>query len=194
VPAVIALLIGILSGGEGGVPLSPDNPPPPVLDVPVFDAAPRDRPRGHAPPGDYESLGGMPAMATGIVTIERQIIIRIPTLPAPRAEPRRFVPPSADMRRFGPDGPVNRAKATCLPLRSVRGVALDGRAGIMFVTIGDTRYQAALERGCRPVDFQSGFYINPAPDGAICAGRDLIHARSGLRCTITGLVRLPPGM
>ncbi|MET0363594.1 MAG: hypothetical protein ABW169_02975, partial [Sphingobium sp.] len=125
--------------------------------------------------------------ATGTVTIERRIIIRIPTLrPAPVEAPA-FLPKLSTMN-------AQRQRSTCLTLRAIRGASFQGKAGIVFVTESDTRYQAVLERGCRPVDFQSGFYLSPSADGAICAGRDMLHARSGLKCTITGLTRLSPGM
>jgi hypothetical protein len=137
---------------------------------------------------DAETVGAMPPIVSGTVTIERRIIIRIPTLPTPPVEARGFIPKAAAAN------PASRQKGTCLSLRSLRGATLDSRVGILFVTTSDNRYQAVLERGCRPVDFQSGFYLNPAADGSICAGRDMLHARSGLRCTITGLTRLSPGM
>ncbi|MFT3966536.1 MAG: hypothetical protein QM690_11720, partial [Sphingobium sp.] len=97
---------------------------------------------------------------------------------------------------FAPRAPAAapRQRAGCLALVSIRGASIHDRAGIVFVTNGDTRYQAALERGCRPVDFQSGFYLSPSADGSLCAGRDLLHARSGLKCAITDLKPLPPGM
>lgn len=187
--AVIALLIGMLAA-EGGVPASADYPLMPVLDelAPVFDGTPRDRRIGAGLSVDDETVGAMPPTTTGFVTIERRIIIRIPTLPRAAPPPRAFVPKVAEVN------PVSRQRATCLSVRSLRGATLDDRAGILFVTTTDSRYQAVLERGCRPVDFQSGFYLNPAADGAICAGRDVLHARSGLRCTITGLTRLSTGM
>ncbi len=189
--AVVALLIGMLAVEDGGAPPFPDYPLLPVYDdlTATADETPRDRRKGTILSIDNETVGAMPPVGSGFVTIERRIIIRIPTLPrsAP-VEARSFAPKAATA------SPVARQGATCLSLRSVRGVSLDDSAGILFITNTDGRYRAVLERGCRPVDFQSGFYLNPAADGAICAGRDLLHARSGLHCTITGLARLSPGM
>ncbi len=173
------------------MPPTPDYPLMPLPDglTPVFDGTSRDRRTGAAPTVDNETVGAMPPTTSGYVTMERRIIIRIPTLPrAIPAETRSFAPKVATAN------PAVRKGATCLSLRSVRGVTLDPGVGILFVTNTESRYQAVLERGCRPVDFQSGFYLNPAADGAICAGRDMLHARSGLRCTITGLTRLSSGM
>ncbi|MCE7797321.1 hypothetical protein LWE61_12220 [Sphingobium sufflavum] len=181
--AVIALLIGIWAADDGIVRLSPDDSL-----VPVFDGASRDRRTGASLSVDDETVGAM-APDTGVVTIERRIIIRIPTLPRPAVPEARSFSPKAAVAN-----PIARQKATCLTLRSLKGAALDERAGIIFVTATDNRYQAVLERGCRPVDFQSGFYLSPSADGAICAGRDMLHARSGLRCTIAGLTRLSAGM
>lgn len=188
VTAVVALLIGMLAVEDGTVPVSPGYLLMPIVDdlSPVFDGAPRNR--GAGPAVDDETVGVMPPTVSGVVTIERRIIVRIPTLPRPTSEVRSFVPKAAGANS------VSRKGATCLSVRSVKGATLDDKVGILFVTTGDSRYRADLERGCRPVDFQSGFYLNPAADGAICAGRDMLHARSGLRCAITGFTRLSPGM
>lgn len=154
--------------------------------VPTFNGAPADR-RGSGRVVDDETVGSLPPGATGTVTIERRVIVRIPML----REPMAGAP------AVGPKGEAAapmRPRSTCLPLRAIKGASIHDRAGIVFVTTTDSRYQAALERGCRPVDFQSGFYLAPSSDGAICAGRDMLNARSGLRCTIVSLTRLSPGM
>lgn len=181
--AVLALLIGLVAMEDGMAAAFPDHPL-----TPVFDGTPRDRRTGGAPVMDDETVGAMAPSTSGVVTIERRIIVRIPTLPRPAPESRGFAPKVATAN------PAARQRNTCLSLGAVRGAALDDRAGIIFVTTSNSRYQAVLERGCRPVDFQSGFYLSPSGDGAICAGRDMLHARSGLRCTITGLTRLASGM
>jgi hypothetical protein len=189
VPAVFAFLIGIAAGD---VPASVQPLAPLMEEVepdlaPVFNAAPsdrRDRERDRVV--DDETVGALHPGSMGTVTVERRIIIRIPMLRVPMV----------DMPGLAPrvSSPPTRRQPACLPLRAIKGASIHDRAGILFVTTTDSRYQAVLERGCRPVDFQSGFYLAPSPDGAICAGRDMLHARSGLRCTIVNLTRLSPGM
>lgn len=167
-----------------------EMPLAPAIDAPVFNGAPGDR-RGSNNPrnADDETVGAMPP--TMGFTIERRIIIRIPTLRSapPPPETRSFQPQTA-----APSQLAARQRSTCLSMRNIRGATVQDRAGILLVTNGDERYQAVLERGCRPIDFQSGFYLGATDDGSICAGRDTLHARSGLRCTIVALNRLSPGM
>lgn len=192
VSAVFALLVGMAAALETPADSPLDTPLAPAVDTPVFNGAPGDRrgdkggPRGGA---DDETVGAMPP--TMGFTIERRIIIRIPTL--------RSAPPPPETRAFQPQAVAPpqlaaRQRSTCLSMRNIRGATVQDRAGILLVTNGDERYQAVLERGCRPVDFQSGFYLGATDDGSICAGRDTLHARSGLRCTIVALNRLSPGM
>jgi hypothetical protein len=50
--------------------------------------------------------------------------------------------------------------------------------------------RARLDHGCRALDFYSGFYLRPAPDGNICADRDSVRARSGASCEISRFRRL----
>ncbi|HEX7872379.1 MAG TPA: hypothetical protein VF475_05665 [Sphingobium sp.] len=185
-PAVFAFLIGIAAGDvpHWAQPLSPAVDAEPEL-APVLNGTPSDRRATRI--DDDETVGSLPPGATGTVTIERRIIIRIPTLRPPP------VPVPSVSPKLSTASPL-RQSPTCLTLRGIRGASFQGKLGIVFVTATAIRYQAVLERGCRPVDFQSGFYLSPPADGAICAGRDMLHARSGLKCTITGLTRLSSGM
>jgi hypothetical protein len=172
--ALFALLIGI-AVIEGGV----------ALDDPVAGAAPADRKaqRAQRVELDDETVGTLPP---GGIAIERRIIIRIPMLSRAAPDPRSFAPQAVVI-------PAPQ-RASCLSLRAIRGASIADRAGIIFVTTENVRYQATLERGCSPVDFQSGFYLNPAPDGALCVGRDMLHARSGTGCTVAALTRMKGAM
>jgi len=190
VTSVLALLIGIIAGME-----SPMEAPLEAPLAPALNGAPGDRGSerrgiggGGRSSSDNETVAAMPP-GVGSVTIERRIIIRIPTLRAPPNDMRLFAPRAPAAPQAGA-----RQRQACLSLDSIRGATMHDRAGILFVTNGNLRYQAVLERGCRPIDFQSGFYLGATEDGAICAGRDMLHARSGLRCAIVGLKRLAPDM
>ncbi len=46
------------------------------------------------------------------------------------------------------------------------------------------RLRARLDENCRTLDFYSGFYVERTDDGMVCADRDVIQARSGVRCEI----------
>jgi hypothetical protein len=192
VTAVFALLIGIIAGMESQMEAPVDAPLAPAANgAPNERGSERGADRSRTPAGratDRETVATMPP-GIGSVTIERRIIIRIPTLRAPPVDQRSFAPQAS----VAPQSAA-RQGATCLSLRSIQGATVQDRLGILFVTNDKGRYQAVLERGCRAVDFQSGFYLGATEDGAICAGRDMLHARSGLRCAIVGLKRLAPDM
>ncbi|MET0240424.1 MAG: hypothetical protein ABW184_11070 [Sphingobium sp.] len=172
----LVFLIGFTAVGDA---IAPMGPVVPVIPAAHADAADERRRR----PADSETLHGMPL---GTITIERRIIIRVPMLPPLPVAPRTNVPQAAV--------PVAERRSSCLSLRAIRGATIHERVGLLFVTQSNDRYQASLERGCRPVDFQSGFYLNPSADGAVCAGRDLLHARSGAKCAIVTMTRLSGGM
>lgn len=179
VSAVLALLIGVaVDPGPAFGALAPT----PQIDVRRDHSQP-DRRRDQDGVLDIES-DSLPQ--SSVVTIRRRIIIRIPMVPmalplAPEpggSATRAMVPP-----RMEPGPP-------CVAHRKIQRASLSERNGVVLLMAGNTRYQARLERGCRPADFQSGFYINPTADGAVCAGRDLLHARSGANCLITRFSRI----
>lgn len=118
-------------------------------------------------------------------TIERRIILRIPMLQrAPESREGARVMPYAQRKS-------DTRSPNCVVVNAMRGASIDEGAGIVFIMRSSSRYRAVLERGCRPVDFQSGFYVNSTADGAICAGRDTLHARNGAACVVRAFARLP---
>ena len=193
-PAFLAFMIGV----AGDVPQLAQPTFVPSVDAepdlsPVLNGAPADRRAAPVRMRDDETVRSLrPGVAgpgaAGTVTIERRIIVRIPTVQTVQPGDRPAVP--SKLSAAG----TPRPKSTCLMLASLKGAMVQAPARIVFVTAGPKRYVASLERGCRPADFQSGFYLSPPADGAICAGRDLLHARSGLKCTITALTRVRAGM
>ncbi|MET0363913.1 MAG: hypothetical protein ABW169_04605, partial [Sphingobium sp.] len=97
-PAVFAFLIGIAAGDvpQWAQPLTPSVDVEPEL-APVANGTPSDRRRAASRIDDDETVGSLPPGATGTVTIERRIIIRIPTLrPAPVEAPA-FLPKLSTM-------------------------------------------------------------------------------------------------
>lgn len=174
--AVLGILISIAAGS---------NPAPSQL-----LAFPRpDSVRNLAPPErrkDKEGAGAGDVEAddvppSNVVTIRRRIIIRIPLVPPGVRLPA--VPGRS--ATYGAVPTETKPGPHCIAHRLIRGATISERTGVVIVMASRKSYQAGLERGCRPADFQSGFYINPTSDGAVCAGRDLLHARSGANCLIT---------
>lgn len=106
------------------------------------------------------------------LSIHQRIVIRIPRLgtrPEPKAEPTRW------KEKRGP---------RCIAAADLGGAMVTDAGAVDLVLTGNRRLRAKLDGDCGPLDFYSGFYIKPAPDGNVCAGRDVIRARSGAACQI----------
>lgn len=181
--AVLGILISIVTGTD---PAPPQPWAIPLPDV-ASNLAPPERRKDKDGAGviDVESDSLPPP---NVVTIRRRIIIRIPLVGPTFRLPvgvGRPVPFGVVPLQAGP-GPH------CISHRLIRGATISERTGVVIVMAASRRYQAGLERGCSPADFQAGFYINPTPDGAVCAGRDLLHARSGANCLITRFSSVRP--
>jgi hypothetical protein len=158
--------IATASAALAGAPLSPEG-------WPNSNAAKQQKSQAPYSVIDAESIGPR----SDAVAIRRRVIIRIPVLEDPAPPPAAFAAPRGKPER----------KPQCLSLRLVRGATVNVKEGISFLMLTTAGgYRAGLERGCSPAFFQSGFYIDPPGDGQLCSGRDLLHARSGAACMITG--------
>lgn len=130
------------------------------------------------------------------LTIEQRVIIRIPTeLPREDRERRRYEREQDD--DWSPRAPPLEIKEIkgpkCLALNHIRGAAISLENGVTMVTGRGKRFRVHFNRKCDSEDFYSGFYIEPPKDGALCAGRDSLHARNGSICAITHFTQLVPG-
>ena len=106
------------------------------------------------------------------LTIHERIVIRVPRMaapPAPQPQPVRW------KERKGP---------RCVAAATMAGALITAPDQVDLVLIGGKRVRAKLDSDCRPLDYYSGFYVRPAADGMICAGRDPIRVRSGASCGI----------
>lgn len=110
------------------------------------------------------------------MTIESQIILRVPVQPQPRLSLRW------DEVEDGPK---------CLPARALAGAMLSGADSIDFLLKSRRRLRARLDSECEGLDFYGGFYIQPE-DRMICAGRDVIRSRVGGTCRIDRFHMLVP--
>lgn len=116
--------------------------------------------------------------------IRRRIIIRVPAMPImPLAVPlpRR---PIIWREKRGPK---------CVPMNALAGAAVTQSDAVDLYLRGGERLRARLDDDCPALDYYYGFYIAPAPDGQICADRDVIRTRSGGQCPIVKFRRLVPG-
>ncbi|WP_250890193.1 hypothetical protein [Sphingobium nicotianae] len=127
------------------------------------------------------------------VTIEQRVIIRIPTIRQRPSRPASVTenglpppPPPPPIRWKEKKGPK------CLPLNRIRGASITTQTGVTMLTLNNEAFRAHFGRACRSADFYAGFYIQPDRDGALCAGRDVLHARNGSTCEIEKFSRLEP--
>lgn len=117
------------------------------------------------------------------VIIERRIIIRVP---AQRSPLTNFTASQGE-ESLAPEMPIvwKETKAPkCVEMRNIMGMRGVQRDSIDLMTRQNQRLRAELNRGCRALDFYSGFYMQKNEDGRLCEDRDSIHARSGAKCEI----------
>lgn len=121
------------------------------------------------------------------VRIEKRVIIRVP---------RRRPSPLAPLADFSQE----RARATyrekkigkCLPMNNILGVQMFADRYLDLVTKDRKRIRAQLEDNCQARSFYSGFYVEKTSDGKMCAGRDILHSRTGAKCEIERFRELVP--
>lgn len=121
------------------------------------------------------------------VRIEKRVIIRVPR--------RRSAISSAlaDITR-GSDPTTYKEKkiGKCLPMTDILGVQRFGQRYLDLVTKDRQQIRARLEKKCQARSFYSGFYMEKSSDGRICAGRDILHSRTGSKCEIDRFRLLVP--
>ncbi len=121
------------------------------------------------------------------VRIERRIIIRVP-----RRRPVTANRLADIQRRSKPTTYAEKKIGKCLPMGNILGVQMaDGRE-LDLLTRDRKRVRARLEKKCQARSFYSGFYMEKSGDGKICAGRDILHSRTGAKCEIDRFRQLVP--
>lgn len=130
-----------------------------------------------------------PSSSAGVeiaqLTITQSIIIRVPARRSRRyAATHDDTPPP--LRFKDHKGPK------CIDASSIGGAAITAPDSVDFILRGGKRVRAKLEDACPALDYYSGFYVKPPPDGKICADRDSIHTRSGGDCQIDKFRTLTP--
>ena len=118
--------------------------------------------------------GAGEAVLLAQLTFRQQVIIRVPARQSP---PDRI-------RWREKKGPK------CIPADALAGAQVS-REGVDLLLRGGKRVRARLGR-CPPLDYYSGFYIRPGPDGRVCENRDAIRVRSGGSCEIDNFRLLVP--
>jgi len=147
-----------------------------------------------APDADHPTFRAGTELAQ--VTIEQRVIIRIPIVQTRMPRPNTAREQEAAAAAAAPEPPPQAVREVagprCLPLARIRGAIINRNSDVVMVTFRSNQFRTHFGRACRAIDFYAGFYIEPAEDGALCAGRDELHARNGSSCAIERFSRLVP--
>ena len=114
------------------------------------------------------------ALQVRSLTVEDEVILRIPVRPLPRA-----------VEWTEKKGPK------CIDADEIKGAFLSGNDHVDFVLRGRRLLRARLDENCPALDFYGGFYLS-SEDERVCARRDAIRSRMGARCRIERFRKLVP--
>jgi hypothetical protein len=138
-------------------------------------------------PAEQENPGTFDPQTWNQVRIEQHLTIRIYPGQLPRGA--FMAPPPTSAPQRGPD----RRQIRCVALSALGGLRLSGANQLTLVLRDDRMVLATLPKICSASSFYSGFYVEPTPDGMLCARRDVIHSRAGANCSISRLDLVDPG-
>ena len=110
------------------------------------------------------------------IVVRQQIMIRVPQHPGGVPATSLAAP-----MRWREGGSVR-----CVPAAHILA-ALPSQNNVDFILRDNSRIRARLGRRCAGLDYYRGIYVDAAPDGRICAGRDALRSRMGGTCDIADL-------
>jgi hypothetical protein len=88
--------------------------------------------------------------------------------------------------------PPKAGQKRCISVNTVAGAQLFGDRAVELTMKGGQRYRMFLAEECPALSFYQGFYYKPSKDGQLCAGKDVIGARSGGECGIASILPVRP--
>lgn len=137
----------------------------------------------HTPASAAPPPPGPPAANAPLPTFDGGAWRRVETRPGGPAS-QRPVPPRNGRHR-------------CIEIGNVAAAQLFGEHLIELRMKGDAgrpgeRWRLHLAQNCPALSFYQGFYYRQRPDSRLCAGRDVVGARSGGECAIAAIVRAQP--
>ena len=121
------------------------------------------------------------------VRIEKRVIIRVP-----RRRPSPLTARADFSQQASRQTYREKKIGKCLPMNNILGVQMFEDRYLDLVTKDRKRIRAQLEDKCQARSFYSGFYVEKTGDGKICAGRDILHSRTGAKCEIERFRELVP--
>ena len=84
--------------------------------------------------------------------------------------------------------PPRAGRDRCISVNGLAGAQLFGDRAIELSMKNGQHYRLFLARECPALSFYQGFYYRRERAGQLCAGRDVIGARSGGECPIASII------
>ncbi len=125
--------------------------------------------------GEAEQAARRPPPPVRMMTIQQEMILRIPVRPNQRL----------NILWEEEKGPK------CLPVAAIAGAVLSSRDTVDILLRNRQRMRAKLDNDCDGLDFYGSLYLQ-TDDGQFCAKRDSIHSRIGGTCRIQKFRTLVP--
>ena len=135
----------------------------------------------------------LPAMTLGLPAIAAPE--RLPDADAPAASQNNSLGGPWSRMTVKPGGPVDMRPAPpragrnrCIGVNNVAAAQLFGDRAIELTMRNGQRYRMFFAKECQALSFYQGFYYRRLKAGQLCAGRDVIGARSGGECPIASIL------
>jgi hypothetical protein len=89
--------------------------------------------------------------------------------------------------------PPRKGRNTCIDVEAIAGAQLFGDAAIELTMRDGRHWRMFFAQECPALSFYQGFYYRRSKANMLCAGRDVVGARSGGECPIASImpVRIP---
>jgi hypothetical protein len=88
--------------------------------------------------------------------------------------------------------PPKDGRKRCISVDGLAGAQLFGDRAIELSMRNGQRYRLFLAQECPALSFYQGFYYRRQRAGQLCAGRDVVGARSGGECPIASIMPVRP--
>jgi hypothetical protein len=86
--------------------------------------------------------------------------------------------------------PPRQGRKRCIDMRAVASARQYGERALELRMRGGRHFRLFLAQECPALAFYQGFYYRPSNNGQLCAGKDVIGARSGGECQISSILQI----
>jgi hypothetical protein len=136
---------------------------------------------------------GLLLLATLLAGLNHTMVIAAPEPTTdPDAAPWARVPIAPGTPVTTRPFPPKEGRKRCISVDGLAGAQLFGDRAIELSMRDGQRYRLFLARECPALSFYQGFYYRRQRAGQLCAGRDVVGARSGGECPIASIITVRP--